>query len=166
MSQGRAGAGDSEWYLDVALPALLRHARGTFSGAIRRGLADAGFDDMPRNGVYVVGGMARNGDPAGVLVADMGLPAPAAGRLIDELVARGYLALATDPAGSARPAVVLTDRGHAAADVSRSVIESLESELVAQVGAEAVGHARATLAALAHLGRRAASGHAVGDDPA
>jgi hypothetical protein len=43
---------------DVVVPALLRAARSCYGNAIRSSLALAGFEDVPRNGAYVLGGMA------------------------------------------------------------------------------------------------------------
>ena len=43
---------------DIVMPALLRHARATYGLAMRRALARAGYDDIPKNGLYVIGGLA------------------------------------------------------------------------------------------------------------
>jgi len=45
---------------EIVMPALLRHARTTYGAAMRRALADAGYDDIPGNGLYVIGGLALN----------------------------------------------------------------------------------------------------------
>ena len=45
------------WCHDVVIPALLRHARNTYGVAMRRALVEAGFEDVPRNGLYVIGGL-------------------------------------------------------------------------------------------------------------
>jgi hypothetical protein len=42
----------------------------------------------------------------------------------------------------------LTERGRAAATIIRSVVERVDADLAARVGAEYVAHTRATLAAL------------------
>ena len=49
---------ESPWYQQVVFPALLRHARTTYGKAMRAALDEAGFDDIPGNGLYVIGGMA------------------------------------------------------------------------------------------------------------
>ena len=46
------------WYETIVMPALLRHSRTTYGKAMRRALEEAGYDDMPRNGMYIVGGLA------------------------------------------------------------------------------------------------------------
>jgi hypothetical protein len=53
---------------DVPIPALLRAARGAYGHAIHRRLAAAGFDDLPRNGPFVLGGMANHGAAPGDLI--------------------------------------------------------------------------------------------------
>ncbi|HKD97548.1 MAG TPA: MarR family transcriptional regulator [Micromonosporaceae bacterium] len=144
---------ETPWYLEASMPALLRHARGTFASAIRTSLADAGFDDVPANGVYVIGAIARGGAPLSQIISDLGVTKQAAGQLVDALVARGYLDRAVDPEDRRRLTIALTDRGQAAADASRSAIDSVESQLIAHIGAGNVQQARAALAMLIHIGR-------------
>ena len=86
------------WFEQVVTPALLRHARVTYGVAMRTALADAGYDDIPKNGLYVIGGLALGaGDvPLGVLVRELRISKQAAGQLVDTLVMRGYLHRAMD----------------------------------------------------------------------
>lgn len=110
MSSSTAPAAD-----EVVIPALLRAARGTYAQAIRVRLAAAGFDDMPRNGLYVLGGMASHGGSAGGLIRELEVTKQAASQLIDTLVLRGYLNREVNPADRRRMTIELTDRGRAAA---------------------------------------------------
>jgi DNA-binding MarR family transcriptional regulator len=137
---------------EMALPALLRAARRTYGLAVRAELADAGFDDMPRNGSYVVGAIARTGAPLARIISQLGVSKQAAGALVDTLVTRGYLARSVDPEDRRRLTVTLTDRGVAAADMVRAAVEQVDSELEARVGSDHVAHTRATLAALIEVG--------------
>lgn len=41
---------------DPVIPALLRHARTAYGGAMRGALDRAGFGDIPANGLYVIEG--------------------------------------------------------------------------------------------------------------
>ena len=70
---------------DIVMPALLRHARTTYGGAMRRALDRAGFDDIPANGLYVIGGLALGaGDvPLSALIQDLRISKQAAGQLVD-----------------------------------------------------------------------------------
>src|SRR4051794_23058524 len=99
----------TNWYDEIAMPALLRGARGVYAKALHAALADAGCDGMPRNGAFVVGAIARNGSPLGEIITDLGLSKQRAGQLVDTLVARGYLERAPDPTDRRRMTVNLTD---------------------------------------------------------
>ena len=136
---------NSNWYDDVAMPALLRGARGVYATALHTALADAGCDDMPRNGAFVVGAIARNGSPLGEIIDNLGLSKQRAGQLVDTLVARGYLERAPDPNDRRRMTVSLTDRGRLAAATGRDAVERVDAALAERVGAGAVANLRATL---------------------
>jgi DNA-binding MarR family transcriptional regulator len=141
-------AGERAWFDDVAFPALLRGARATYGSAIKEALAEAGCDDVPRNGAFVIGGTARTGAPLGDIITSLAISKQAAGQLVDTLVARGYLERAVDPNDRRRLTITLTDRGHGAATVIRSAVDAVDADLEGRVGAEYVAHTRATLAAL------------------
>lgn len=49
------GHPDQPWHETVVIPALLRHARTAYGSAMRAALVATGCDDMPKNGMYVVG---------------------------------------------------------------------------------------------------------------
>ena len=75
-------------------------------------------------------------------------------QLVDALVLRGYLERAVDDEDRRRLTVALTERGRAAAEVSRKTVERIDAALLKKVGREHVAHARATLMALIGLGRK------------
>jgi DNA-binding MarR family transcriptional regulator len=133
-----------EW----SLPALLRVARRAYGVAIRDALADAGYDDVPRNGIFVIGAIARSEAPLSEIIDQLGVSKQAAGQLVDTLVLRGYLDRAIDPEDRRRLVVTLTERGSAAAAVIREAIDEVDRTLVARVGDDYVAHTRTTLAAL------------------
>jgi DNA-binding MarR family transcriptional regulator len=148
------------WYDNIALghpvviPALLRWARDTYGEAMRKALAEAGCDDVPPNGMYVIGGLAMGaGDaPLGVLVKQLKVSKQSAGQLVDTLVLRGYLKREADEEDRRRFTIRLTERGWHAATVQREAREKIDAELAARVGAEAVASARKTLGALIEIG--------------
>ncbi len=137
----------------IAFPALLRAARAAYASAIREALTGAGYDDVPRNGVYVIGAIAHAGAPLGRIIKELGISKQAAGQLVDALVVRGYLDRSVDAEDRRRLTVTLTERGRAVASASASAIARLDAELVKQVGVESIEHTRATLAVLAERGR-------------
>jgi len=140
------------WYEDVVLPALLRAARNPYRTAVVDSLAAAGYDDLPRNGAYVIGGIARNGSALGDLIRDLGVSKQAAGQLIDTLVMRGYLDRRPDDDDRRKLTIELTERGRAAAAAVRSGIESVDRDLDARLSPGHRSALRSGLAALAHLG--------------
>ena len=134
--------------MDASMPALLRAARAAYASVIGDALARAGCDDMPRDGAYVVSGIARSGAPLGHLIEALGVSKQAAGQLVDTLVGRGYLDRSIDPDDRRRLVVTLTERGKAAAKVIRAAVAQVDAQLGARVGARQIAHTRATLASL------------------
>jgi DNA-binding MarR family transcriptional regulator len=132
----------------MPFPALLRAAWTAYALAIRTALADAGYDDVPRHGSYVIGGIAGTEAPLSAIIQRLGVSKQAAGHLVDTLVTRGYLDRSVDPQDRRRLTITLTERGRDAAGVIRSTVDSVDAELVGRVGADLVGHTRATLTSL------------------
>ncbi len=126
----------------VVLPALLRAARGAFNRSIRARLIAAGFEDLPRNGPFVLGGMANHGIAAGDLVKDLGVSKQAASQLVDTLVVRGYLDRTVNEDDRRRMTIVLTERGREAAKVVRAGVAAVDRELVSRISPEGVASLR------------------------
>ncbi len=149
---------------NVPMPALLRHARTTYGAAMRGALSAAGYEDVPGNGLYVIGGLALG--EGSVLLAELirqlRVSKQAAGQLVDTLVARGYLERAPDAQDRRRLRITLTERGRAAARVQAGARAEIDARLLARVGAGAVRHTRSTLAALIEMGPSQASADADG----
>lgn len=140
---------------DVVIPALLRHARVTYGTTMRRALADAGYDDLPKNGLYVIGGLALGaGDtPLGALIRELRISKQAAGQLVDTLVSRGYLQRTVNEHDRRKLTVNLTERGRDAARTQAVARNAIDTELIARVGQSKVNAARLVLAALIAIGR-------------
>jgi DNA-binding MarR family transcriptional regulator len=133
---------------EVVIPALLRAARGSYGHAIRAQLAAAGFDDLPRNGAYVLGGIVNHGGSASGLVRELGVSKQAASQLIDTLVVRGYLRREADPSDRRRVTIDATERGRAAAAAVRAGVQSIEAQLAAAISPAQLAAMRAGLTAL------------------
>ncbi len=86
------------------------------------------MDDLPPNGPFVIGAIARSSAPLGAIVRQLGGSKQAAGQLVDTLVIRGYLERSIDPDDRRRLIVRLTTRGEAAAKLIRSAMERPRSE--------------------------------------
>jgi DNA-binding MarR family transcriptional regulator len=135
---------------NIAMPVLLRHARNTYGAAMRGALAEAGYDDIPGNGLYVIGGLAldREDVPLGQLIRELRISKQAAGQLVDTLVTRGYLERAMDKDDRRKLTVALTERGRAAAETQQAARERVDADLLAKVGKDDLDRTRRTLAVL------------------
>jgi DNA-binding MarR family transcriptional regulator len=149
-------ATDWPWHEVVAIPALLRHARTVYGNAMRAALADAGCDDIPKNGLYVVGGLARGaaGVTLGRLAEELGVSKQAAGQLVDSLVLRGYLIRTVDADDRRKISVALSKRGQMAAEVQAAAREYVDAALAMKVGTECVSQMRKALGALCAMSRK------------
>jgi DNA-binding MarR family transcriptional regulator len=143
----------SETWADIALPALLRHARATYGNAMRDALAERGYDDIPGNGLYVIGALAIGEAPLGQIIRELRVSKQAGGQLVDALVLRGYLVRETDPDDRRKLTVTLTERGLAAAETQGEARKRVDAELLTRIGAEKVAHGREMLATLIAMAR-------------
>jgi DNA-binding MarR family transcriptional regulator len=139
---------------EVPITALLRAARGSYGHAIRTRLAAAGYDDLPRNGPFVLGGIVNRGGTAGRLVRELGVSKQAASQLIDTLVLRGYLQREPDPEDRRRVTIVVTERGRAAAAAVLSGVEAVDAELAERIAPVQLAGMRAGLVALCEIRER------------
>lgn len=141
---------------DISIPALLRAARGSYALTIAALLAEAGCDDLPRNGPFVLGGMAGHGTAAADMLAGLEVTRQAASQLADTLVVRGYLRREVNPADRRRIDLSLTERGEAAAQAVRAAIRQVDDELAAMITPVQLAGLRAGLLALAQIREKAA----------
>jgi DNA-binding MarR family transcriptional regulator len=145
---------DAKWWEELTLPVVLGEGRMTYGRAIRKGYAEAGFDDIPKLGPRLLGGILRNGGTVGSasnVGRDFGISKQAASKLIDILVIRGYVSRGVDPDDRRKLTLELTDRGRAAAEVGWEATDRVDRELEAKVGADAIRQMRATVGALVEL---------------
>jgi DNA-binding MarR family transcriptional regulator len=149
MTKARGSAGD------VSMPALLRHARLAYSASMRTALAAAGYGDIPKNGLYVIGGLAREPDaiPLSRLIEELQLSKQAAGQLVDILVVRDYIRREVDSDDRRRLTIALTARGRAAARILADAGVAVDEELMSRVGLKEMERARHVLFALVDIGR-------------
>jgi DNA-binding MarR family transcriptional regulator len=114
---------------EIVLPALLRAARTAYGQSVRASLAAAGFDDLPPNGAFVLGGLANHGATAGDLIKQLGVSKQATSQLVDTLVLRGYLEREPDTDDRRRMTITVTERGRAAAAAVRAGVVAVDEEL-------------------------------------
>ena len=142
---------EKQWHEDLILPVLLAEARKTYGRAIRKSFAAEGFDDIPKLGPRLLGGMLRFGGQPNDIAKDFGISKQAASKLVDALVVRGYLNRSIDPDDRRRMKLALTERGEAAAKASGVATDRVDRELEQAVGPKAVAQLRETLGTLAEL---------------
>ena len=104
------------------------------SAAISGPLVDAGFDDVPRNGVFVIGAISRTRAPLSEVIRWLGVSKQSAGQLVDALVVRGYLERSVDEEDRRRLTVQLTSRGRAVAAIARAAVDRIDKRLHERVG--------------------------------
>jgi DNA-binding MarR family transcriptional regulator len=139
---------------EEGIPGLLRAARGSYARAIAAHLGAAGFDDLPRNGAFVLGGMGNWGGSAADMIEGLSISKQAASQLIDSLVLRGYLTREINPEDRRRMLIGLTDRGRAAATAVRSGVKAIDAELAKMISPTELSGLKAGLAALSEIKER------------
>jgi DNA-binding MarR family transcriptional regulator len=139
----------------MGIPGLLRAARGSYGHVVRAAFAEAGFDDIPRNGAYVLARTYDGSAPLADLTRELGISKQAVSQLIDIMVTRGYMQRTVDPEDRRRMLVTLTPRGDDAARVSWEAANSVDAELASRLSPEGVAALRAGLIALAEMAVRA-----------
>src|SRR3954454_1487395 len=143
---------NAPWFEQVSIPALLRNARYTYGKAMRTALEEAGYDDIPANGMYIIGGFAlERAVPLRELIKQLAISKQGAGQLVDTLVMRGYLSRAVDENDRRQLIVSLAERGRAAAEVQTHAREQVDAALIERVGAGNVHAARRALGVLIEL---------------
>jgi len=136
---------------EFAISALLRLGRDVYAQAIRAELAEAGIDDLPRNGGVILAGIDIAGGPRPDLPGELGVTKQAVSQLIDVLVSRGYLERGADPGDRRRIALELTGKGREGVEAIRRGIGEVDRQLAKRVPAEQVEAMYAALIALTEI---------------
>ncbi|MFY9889277.1 MAG: MarR family transcriptional regulator [Streptosporangiaceae bacterium] len=142
---------DQSRYGEMGIPGLLRGARKAYGSVVRQAFAQAGFDDMPRNGAYVLARVYDDRAALATLTRELGISKQAVSQLIDTMVMRGYLDRTPDTEDRRRMLLTLTPRGAAAATVSWQAASGADEELERRLTADGVAALRAGLVALCEM---------------
>lgn len=126
-------AADNSWWEQVSTSALLRAAFRSYGDVVRAAVADAGFEDLPRNGAYVIGATAKDSLTMQQLPSALGVTKQAFSQLVDSLVLRGYVERAADPHDRRRLRLTLTDRGRDLAQLVEDCGRRCDDALLALV---------------------------------
>jgi hypothetical protein len=122
---------DDSWYQLVGVPGLMRAARGSYAAVIRADLAEAGFDDMPRNGAFMLALLIHTGEISR-LTNGLGVRKKAEGDLIDMMVMRGYVERTISGDGTVQ--IMPTDRGRAAEHLTSETSGRIDAMLERELG--------------------------------
>lgn len=128
---------------------LLNVAFGSFKEALDADLASAGFDDIGASFGYVLRLLAVAPCNLSELAAQLGMSAPGALKVVDDMVAKGYVSRTVDADDRRVKRLELTERGRAALGRARAFHEKYEQALVQRLGARQVAAARKLLEAMA-----------------
>jgi DNA-binding MarR family transcriptional regulator len=135
----------------LAIPTLMRSARGAYASAIRAELHSIGIDDLPRNGALMLAGIDSGGGPRQDLPSDLGVTKQAVSQLVDTLVNRGYIERSPDPDDRRRITLALTERGEQVVPAVLRGAEAVERQLLQRVSPEQVDAMRLALHALSEI---------------
>lgn len=131
---------------------LLNLAFSAFKEALEADLAAAGFGDIGPSFGYVFRRLDEGPCSLGELARQLGMSAPGALKVVDDMVAKGYVARRAHAQDRRIKQLELTARGRAALDHARRFHAGCEGALKDRLGAPCVAAARTALEALAFDG--------------
>lgn len=138
---------------------LLGLAYQAFVDQLRADLERRGFADLTPTVGYVVRAIAASADPPSQrdLAAHLGITDQGAGKIVNDLVARGFVTRRPSPRDSRANAIHLAARGRKLLAAARRFHARFEAALSREVGAEAAV-TRRVLAAIARAAGDSAAG--------
>jgi DNA-binding MarR family transcriptional regulator len=128
---------------------LLNLAFGAFRQALDEDLAKAGFDDIGTSFGYVFRLLADRPCSLSELAQQLGMTAPGALKVVDDMVAKDYVLRRQDASDGRVKRLELTARGRAALARARRFHRKYEQALAARHGARQVEVTRSLLEAIA-----------------
>lgn len=128
---------------------LLNIAFNSFKSALQADLAAAGFDDIGPSFGYVFRLLADGTCSLSELAQQLQISPPGALKLVDDMVAKGYVQRTADALDKRVKRLGLTPRGQAALTRARAFHARCEQTLAKRLGARPVADTRRVLEALA-----------------
>lgn len=136
---------------DLALPTLMRAARGAYARSIRSQLQAIGVSDLPKNGAFILFGVHQGRERRENLPAGLGVSKQAVSQVVDILVNRGYLERHPDPTDRRRNTLTVTQRGQEVVEAVWRGTEAIDRALGSRVPAGTVEAMRTGLMALGDI---------------
>ncbi len=128
---------------------LLNVAFAAFKEALDADLASAGFDDIGSSFGYVFRLLADSPCSLSELAAQLGMSSPGALKVVDDMVAKGYVSRRADADDRRVKRLELTERGRAALGRARAFHARYERALAQRLGPREVAATRKLLEAMA-----------------
>ena len=135
------------------MPWLLRRVNQHYRRATASRLAAAGFGDLPQRGYWALTALAGGAGDASQLVSRMGVSKQAISKLVDILVASGFVDREVDRDDRRRTALHLTAKGRKVVAVIEQAVRVTEQEFAKELGAASFEDLVRMLAQLANGGR-------------
>ncbi|MHB1584840.1 MAG: MarR family winged helix-turn-helix transcriptional regulator [Acidimicrobiales bacterium] len=120
----------------LPMPWLLRRVNQRYRAATAERLAAAGFGDLPQPGVWALMAIAGGAGDPGRLTARMGVSKQAVSKLVDRLVAAGYVERRPNPSDRRRTDLALSADGRRAVRVIATAVRATERQMAAELGAD------------------------------
>ncbi len=127
---------------------LLNVAFGAFKDALDADLAAAGFDDIGSSFGYVFRLLAEAPCNLSELASQLGMSSPGALKVVDDMVAKGYVSRSAVEGDKRIKRLELTARGLAALCQARSFHQRYEEALAQRLGSKQVAATRVVLEAV------------------
>ena len=124
---------------------LLGLAYNAFATELRAAVAAAGFADVPKSFGYVARNIAQTPLTLTELAGRLGITSPGALKIVQEMVATGYLERVADPNDARAKRHRLTKRGYAALAAARAFHRQFEADLGKRIGQKNVKALREAL---------------------
>lgn len=124
---------------------LLNVAFGAFKSGLHTELAESGFDDIGSSFGYVFRRLAQGQASLAELAAVLGITPQGTLKIVDDMVAKGYVVREPHPQDGRIKLLALTERGHAAVACAARYHKRFEKALAQRVGAATAQAARVAL---------------------
>jgi DNA-binding MarR family transcriptional regulator len=127
---------------------LLGLAYQRFVDELGTHLSQAGFTGVGGSFGYVLRALAQQPLTTSQLAARLGITSQGAAKIVDDMVAAGYLERRPDPGDGRQKQLVLSQRGQALLAAARRFHRNFERDLAAELGPRRAGTLRAALSGI------------------
>ncbi len=120
----------------ASLPWLLRRVNQQYLSAVRQSLVAVGIGELPQPGYWALMVLARGGTDAGDLMDEMGVSKQAVSKLVESLVAAGFVVRKPNASDRRRSDLSLTAKGRKAVRVIGESAQRTEGSFANELGSK------------------------------